>query len=771
MSTGNLANTQTTEFAVLLSNTALALLNKCNSGEGVNVDDIYIMDLILRISNILYNNTSATMLPLDDGLYDQLLVAYQKFNPNYQVGAIPVQFPEMNQDEQIYDENTAKKQMCTVIPERFFKMPNTASILSQNTPMHCMPLRTMCTVIQDAIPKRLINTVQEYPELVGTLDKCKFVLNCDARDMGVFEASSVNIFERDFMMPCVMAGLFGYHDEIEMIAELKYDGVSVDAKVCGDTIISAFSRGDTGEGITTDLTPIFGGFHFHNAKGMPRDRTFGIKFEAVITFRNLEILSQLRGKTYKNPRNAIIGLLGSSDAYLYRDLITLIPICTSLDLASEKLTRVDELEFLNMYYNSGEYNRYSVIKGDYMKVLYKINSFVQDLEQIRGFLPYMIDGVVISFTNPDIINTLGRVNSVNKYQMAIKFNPRKTRTTFLGYSYNIGKSGEVIPMVHYKPVEFIGGIHTKQTIHSFQRFKDLALVKGMDIDVEYVNDVISYVTRPDTPHNRFLEDNMPGEKFITHCPYCGTPIIFSDSGKSACCPNPKCHERLIMRMVYCIEKLGFKGFSEQTVRELDITTLDRLVTPYDHAELSKIIGPNNADAFIWYQENLTYNGSCGLEQFKVMSALSFDGMGEEKWKRILAYYTIEELFEMNEFELKTKLMEIKGIGLETANAIVRGFKDFHDDVLVVIRKMHPYNQGDIMRPKAVLTGTRDAALIQLIKSLGYDCDDSYGVTKGIDVLIAADVNSDSGKIRKAKKYGIPIISVQDFLKNHNISSF
>jgi len=46
--------------------------------------------------------------------------------------------------------------------------------------------------------RRTLDTAHNYPELVGTLDKCKFVLNNDAKERGVFNDDNVAIFERDF---------------------------------------------------------------------------------------------------------------------------------------------------------------------------------------------------------------------------------------------------------------------------------------------------------------------------------------------------------------------------------------------------------------------------------------------------------------------------------------------------------------------------------------------------------------------------------------------
>ena len=67
----------------------------------------------------------------------------------------------------------------------------------------------------------------------------------------------------------------------------------------------------------------------------------------MITKYDLQKLGKLRQKSYKNCRNAIIGLFGASDAYKFVDYITLIPLATSLEM-----DRITELKFLNKYYHS-----------------------------------------------------------------------------------------------------------------------------------------------------------------------------------------------------------------------------------------------------------------------------------------------------------------------------------------------------------------------------------------------------------------------------------
>lgn len=741
------------DFCQAITKYALELLTNFNWG----VDELVLADAILRYSNIAYNCTDNEVLPLDDGVYDQLMEIYKTYNPKFQVGYKPVQIHNDTNQAQ-YDEPELKV-MCTYVSnDEIDSKLYVEDILNQHTPISYAINAEALNLDRQPITKRLINTTHKYPELVGTLDKCKFVLNNDAISAGVYDKPSVAVFERDFIHKCLESGIIGVGERFEIVAELKYDGVSIEAEVCGDRIVSALSRGDTGDNIATDLTPIFGGYRFPHASKMRDDVTFGIKFEAVITKYNLDKMSRIRGKSYKNCRNAIIGLLGSSDAYNFINFITLIPLATSLGL-----DRIEELKFLNAYYNSGEYNRYVTMQGNYQQILFQVKDFVESAEIARAILPYMIDGVVISFTDPDKIKALGRVNSVNKYSMAIKFNPKKVRTIFLNYTYNIGKTGEVIPMVHFKPCEFIGAIHEKQTIHSYQRFKDLNLARGDQIDVEYVNDVISYVTKPDTEFNR--NNRTAPEEFIKICPYCGSEIEISPSGKSAKCPNPECHERKIMRMVDMLDKLGFKNLSESWVRTLDITSFKSLMTDFTY-ENTRQYGDLSAKYFISDIERV-YNEP--IYDYRIMSALNFDNMADETWKIILSKISIKDLVTQSPEWIKQSIQGLHGIGSKTVQAVVDGARLYMEDIQCVLRFLNVIESKSVpKKPRVAVTGFRDEAFIALINGHGFDCSDTYSVTKNTVALIADSLESTSGKAQKARQYDIPIYTKESFLRVNGI---
>ena len=734
---------------VNISNHAVYLINK----KVWNMEDQQSADWILRISNNIYNNSSVDVLILDDGVYDQLLQLYKHYNPNYQIGAEPMIYDEAPQNE--IEE---AKIMAVGLSNNEWGKLYVNDIHKQYAPIDPR-LTTMAIKLRDPISKRLINTKHSYPELVGTLDKCKFVLNAQAIEKNVFDTPSVQIFERDFIQKHLMMGVINPTEEFEMVGELKYDGISVEAEVRGDTIISACSRGDTGEDVATDLTPILGGYKFRNATGkVDPTETFGIKFEAIITKYDLDRLSMIRGKSYKNARNAIIGLFGSSDAYKFVDMITLIPLSTSLDIPRET-----ELMFLNKYYSSGQYNRYVVFKGNYQQILFQVKQFVESAEIIRKILPYLIDGVVVSYTDPNKIKALGRVNSVNKYSIAIKFNPKKVRTIFLGFTFEIGKTGEVTPMVHFKPCEFMGNIQTKQTLHSYKRFNELQLRIGNQIDIEFKNDVLSYISKPDNEYNRNMDAKTKPEEFIKTCPYCGSKILISPSGKSAKCPNQKCPERIVNKITDMMSYLGFVNFSEKSVRALNIKSLkDLLSMTYDRAS---ILGPINAQNLM---DRINYIKSYKIEDYKIMAALCFDNIGIEKWKLILHELTINDIINLDYNTLYNKLITIRGIGEETASLICTDRKVYIDDLIAASQMNIINSKGAKKKPKIAFTGDRDQTFISMLNNLGFDANDKHSVTKDTYCLIANDKNSKSSKITKAQKYNIPIYTKQEFIELNNI---
>lgn len=749
---------------MIINNIALEIYNT----EELDDNSIKCLKEILMICNIVYNRTDMSTSVIDDGFYDLLLEKYKNYDENFQVGSAVVQF------KNFIENNVENPRTIAESPIMFMDKVERNEIrqeiyetLKTNPDINIHNLsESPVEFNMDYITKREHNTKHNHPSLVGTLDKCKFVFNQDAINANCFDDSNVKILERDFFQKHVDQGIINPNQQISIICELKYDGVSVEAD-CGLEVYSARTRGDTGIGEAADITPILGGYVFKQAGCMIGEKPIGVKFEAIITNTDLEAFNLRRGKKYKNCRTAIVGLFGASDAYQFRDLITLIPLALDRDNIPAISNRLEEIEFLNKVFVSNlEPLRYCVFTGNLTEILYLIKCFLDEAKVARNYLNFMFDGIVVSYLDENIRNKLGRKNFINKYSMAVKFNPEERTTIFRGYTYTVGQHGGITPMIHYDPVEFIGTIHNKSTGSSYKRFKELDLAYGDYINVTYTNDVMPYVSKLDCDANR--NNNNPKEKFTEVCPICNHRLIISNSGNMMICPNNECPGKSISRMTNMFDKLNIKGFAEASFTVLGKNHLHDLLQMSEEEFISKL---GEADgAKIYHCLNDLINNP--IKDYKIMGSLGFTGLASKKWKLVLNLITIKDLFDafcngVNYFEATVRnVLNKPGLSVIT-DTIIKEFSFFAVDIADILK--FPYLENSFGTSDSTLlsirfTGCRNKQLSELLCNAGFDADDSQSVSKKTDILIVPYEGFKSSKTSKVSE-NCKIIPIDKFISD------
>ncbi len=734
---------------------------------------------IIMICNVLYNRTDMTVLPVEDGFYDLLLEKYKTYDEHFQVGSAVVDFRNFREND---IQNPTKVAECPIIFAKEIERDEIHQSVHDDIMRVGKPILTTQDFYQspisftsDKISKRSHNTEHNHPMLVGTLDKAKFVTNQDAIDAGAFNDSNVKVLERDFFQDHINKGIINANDIIGVVCELKYDGISVEAD-CGLTVTSARTRGDTGIGAASDITPILKDYVFKNAGCMIGEPDVGVKFEAIMTKSNLERFNELRGRSYVNCRSAIVGLFGASDGYLYRDLITLVPLALDREQFQHPISnRLEEIEFLNkVFVSHGEPLRYCYFEGTVSDVLYLIRVFWDEAKIARDYLNFMYDGIVVSYLDEGIRAKLGRKNFINKYSMAVKFDPLEKQTIFRGYTYEVGQHGNITPMIHYDPVEFLGTIHTKSTGSSLSRFQELGLKYGDFISVKYVNDVMPYVSTVECEHNR----NNPNPKIeiIHNCPVCGSELVVSDSGKSLLCPNMECAGRSVQRMVNMFAKLNIKGFGDVTFTTL--IDFDHFYKLYNyqngHVTIDKDfyinkLGVADGEGFSNALVSLITDN---WRDYMIMGSLGFTSISYKKWQSILQYVTVRRLEEAyltdNESFLPYLMNTIPGIGPVTTQTIAKEWNFFENDIRFIVDNVHlidSFGSTENIKGQIRFTGFRNLQLAEQLNTAGYDAGDS-SVTKKTDILLIPYDGFESSKVAKARSNpSTKIIPVQEFIEN------
>lgn len=776
-------NSNLSERLCLVKNSLIAGSNIINGNDIVDMNNIAVEFInsnkvsvalkkdiytLLEISNILYNNTTKEILPLEDGVYDLVVAKYNKlFNGEAPVGAPPtpcITVGNNDSDIPLVSSSGLKKIVSRVDTTNKQYIGN---IMVNNVPFSGTDYyRDTSDTTQ--VSKITRNIPAKFPELVGTLHKCKFVTLRDAVGVGIQDDDfSVMVFDRDFLAPTFpLAAQYASqrHQSVELIAELKYDGMSVEAEIVNDTIVSANSRGDTANNIATDLTEIFGGKKFYRAKDYRQffgqgTTKFGMKFEAIITASDLATLAEKYGITYKNPRVAVSGLISSKNAKMFRDFITLVPIKTS-GLHFNKAS--DEIDFMNAYYSSGVTMRYAMLHGDFYQLLNQVQKFVDEAEYARPFMQFAYDGVVISYTDEMVKQALGRRNSIDGWSMAIKFNASSKDAYFLGYTYTVGQDGRITPMAHFTPVEFFGTVHDKTTVHSYKRFMQLGLRKGDIVNIKYMNDVICYLTKPQNSYNEIRARSIPPIEFPNKCPYCGSTVMLSDSGDTAGCPNATCPERIVNKVVNMLKKLNIKDFGDSYIRKLNVHNLTELLHLSRVEILDKIGSDVMTDKLL---ERINEIKTKQWYDYQLIGAIGFTSISSTRWKTILSAIPLEDfLDEDNPDQLISCIRSIKGIGGYIASTIVSERKLLMADLVAISEMPNVVRSYGVKQDNGIqirFSGVRDANLEKQFKDAGYDCDSTKGVTNKTNILIVPYIGFTSSKVVKAMKNNIRIMTVAE----------
>ena len=706
--------------------------------KSVNDENVQIRLInIIKIANIYYNNDFNGLLLIDDDIYDRIVVLLRQTSIPIPIGA-----PRIELKESIPNSNNTLLESKQGSLKQVVRFSNAGEYFNTLTSNATRPLYDDYVINpddNDCSYRKLRNTGHRY-DLCGTLDKCKFVTDLDAKSAGVFDDTSVMVFERDFLNPHIKKGIVNPND-ITIIASLKYDGISVEATVQGDTIISACSRGDMANNEASDLTPILGGMKFKRAEGISKQDEFGIKFEFIVNSLNMNRLLKQYKVNYVNHRNAIIGLFGRLDARAFRDYMTPVPLESSLDT-----DRITEIQFLNKYYTKGLDLRHIVIRGNKSEVLKQLNEFVEEASNIRSFMPFAYDGIVVEYVDPNIRNILGKLNSIPRYSVAIKFNPLKRQSIFTHYTYSVGYSGVIIPMAHFEPVDFMGAIHDKTTIHSYARFKKLRLCKGDKVNLSLNNDVIVYLTKAEDDNTREDREQYL-EKFPTHCPSCGTRLKYSLSGDTAYCPNFYCRERSLNRIAGMLQKLGVKDFGLETVRALDIKNVIELFN-VDTKRAQQVLGTNNG---VKFKKTIEALKDVELPDYRVLASLGFPGIGNVTWLKLLQGAPIDVLLNGTIDDIANCYHRIKvGIGPKTIRCIITERDHFKEEVEFLYKNLKILNTpvGIARKHKIVVfSGVRDQQLEKLFEEKGFKISDSF--VNGCTVLVVPAIGFMSSKVKKA----------------------
>ena len=390
--------------------------------------------------------------------------------------------------------------------------------------------------------------------------------------------------------------------------------------------------------------------------------------------------------------------------------------------------------------------------------------------------PYPVDGLVITYDDTDYAAT-GSVTGhhATRAGYAFKWQDESAETELEYIEWSCAAS-TISPVAVFKPVELEGTTVKRASLCNISECERLGIGdKGTKIAVIKANKIIPKVI------------NVVERLGVFHipevCPVCqsATEVTESESSgtKTLHCTNTHCPAKQLKKFGRFVSKEGINidGLSEQTIQKFinlgwvrEYADLFHLNNHASELRTMDGFGDKSVSKLLTAIEKAR-----DVEAHRLLFALNIPLIGRDVCNRLLSAYQIADLFHTaTEATTEDVFATIAGIGPEKSASFVRWMKD-KDNYSMLQQLLVELN---ISQSSSAPTGNSCEGLTFVItgdvhhyknrnelkayiESQGGKVTGS--VSKSTSFLINNDVESSSGKNKKAKELSIPIISEEDFI--------
>lgn len=566
---------------------------------------------------------------------------------------------------------------------------------------------------------------------------------------------------------------------VEIVCELKYDGLSISLWYENGVLVKALTRGDGQQG--DDV--------IENIKTIPSipwkiERSdipafFELRGEVLLPWANFERLNKEREEQeeplFANPRNAASGTLKLQDprevarrgldAYLYYMLGENLPGKTHF----ERLSTAKEWGFHI---------------SDAIKVCHSVDevmAYIAYWDTERKNLQVATDGIVLKVNNLAQQEELGFTAKTPRWAIAYKFPAEKQLTLLKEITYQVGRTGVVTPVANLEPVQLSGTMVQRATLHNEDFIKSLDIRPGDRVWVEKGGEIIPKIVGKENPTALTSPTSPTGPTFITTCPECGTPLVRVEGEAAWRCPNESgCPPQIKGKIEHFVSRkaMNIDGLGEETIDLFYQKGLLHNIADIYSLRLEDIAAQERLG------EKSAQNILDGIEASKsvpwsrVLFALGIRMVGETTAKKIARKYnTIDAL----QWATAEQLCAIEDVGPQIAENIVAYFNDIRNlEILDRLRQAGVQFEGEA---EAEPTSDKLAGLAIVISgTFSQHSRDEYkaiieanggknvgSVSKKTSFILAGE-NMGPEKRKKAEEFGVKLMTEEEFLEIVNRKS-
>ena len=555
-----------------------------------------------------------------------------------------------------------------------------------------------------------------------------------------------------------------------MCISVKADGLTVSIMYKNGELVSAETRGNGEKG--NDITE-----HIKQFKNIPlhisKKGTYIVDGEAIIHYHDFKTINKTG--EFKNPRNLAAGTLASLDTKIVKERKLSFLVWDVIEggrsnSMTDNLNEALELGFDTVYF-------VSLKKKDLSET--EINNENEAVIKAAEICETPCDGVVWKYDDIAYGKSLGKTG--HHFNNGIAWKPKDidAETSLLNIEWTMGKTGSLCPTAVFETIELEGTEVSRASLHNISVMNSLlgTPYEGQKITVYKANQIIPQIrnsVKKENPENAF---EVPRK-----CPICGgrTTTINDNGTDVLICCSPDCQGKLLGKLVHFCSKnaMDIKGMSEETIKKfMDKKWLNSFEDIYNLSQHKRDIinmpgfGTQSAKNIFKAIES---SKECSLDRF--IYSLSIPLIGRTASKEIAKHFKYEFCAFWDAVINGYNWLVLPNFGSEMNNSIKKYFTTERKAEISNLARYMKFKEVDKAKENNsinlsgkifVVTGKVNhfknrEEVKELIESLGGKVTGS--VTKKTSYLINNDVNSTSGKNKKAKELGVQIISENEFLE-------
>ena len=564
--------------------------------------------------------------------------------------------------------------------------------------------------------------------------------------------------------------------DAEIVAELKYDGLSIALWYENGTLTKALTRGDgvKGDNVLLNIRTI--PTIPHHIDGLPA--RMELRGEVLLPWDRFEQLNREREAEeeplFANPRNAASGTLKLQDPkeVARRGLTCYLYYMLGEDLPGR--THYERLE---------QARRWGFPVSDAIRVCHSIDEvmdFISYWDQKRKELPVATDGIVLKVNSLQQQEELGYTAKNPRWAIAYKFPAEKQLTTLRSISYQVGRTGVVTPVANLDPIRLSGTMVQRATLHNEDFIRQLNIREGDKVWVEKGGEIIPKIVgladrNDEMSATASLNDELT-YRFPTVCPECGTKLVRVEGEAAWRCPNENgCPPQRIGKVLHFVSRkaMNIDGLGEETITLLyEQGLVQNIADLYDLRKediaRQERLGDKSAENIL-----ASLEASKHVPWERVLFALGIRMVGETTAKKIARRFrSIDAL----QWATRDELNAIDDVGPQIAENVVAYFQDESNlETLMRLRQSgvqmasteaEPEALSDKLKGKSIVISgvfrqhSRDEykAMIE-----AHGGKNSSSISRKTAFVLAGE-NMGPEKRKKAEELGIELIDEQRFLE-------